>query len=123
MKPFNLTEALAGKPVCDRLGRLIKEIHQFKWLSIECRYPVTYIDYRGWRNDVSENGEANKGFKDDRDLFMQSTKKEGWINLYRSGNGRPIPSMTVYDTEKIARQCAAMEVVDTVHTVRIEWEE
>lgn len=56
------------------------------------------------------------------DLFFAQEKKEGWLNLYKDGNGR-VAIGTVYpiESEKDARMASADK--DYVATCKITWEE
>ena len=117
MKPFNLELALAGAPVVTRGGSKATQIVKFTvaW----CDYPIravvgdqifafteegTYTVYRG---DNSHR----------LDLFMKSTKKHGWINIY--GNSR-VHQGQIYDNEAMALSACDKSVTATIE---IEWEE
>ena len=55
------------------------------------------------------------------DLFFAPTKHEGWINLYRGGNGS-YPGIAIYATKKEA--IADPYLVDKyITSVKIEWED
>ena len=98
MKPFNLQEALAGKPVVDRTGEPVTDFHYFKF----------YAD-----GDVASN-----------DLFMASEKKEGWINVYPHPNGE-IKDRHMGAVHKTKEKADLYQLSDPkrVACVRIEWEE
>ena len=85
MKPFNLEEALAGKPVVTRDGLKVIQLHLFE---CDLRFPL---------GAVIENGNCIFGFKkdgtwtnvpSDYDLFMASPEKTVWVNLYHDWTGR-----------------------------------
>jgi hypothetical protein len=81
MKPFNLEEALAGKPVVTRSGL---EVTQITLFTIDNRYPVHAVV--GGGKDVSSfmlDGSYIYGEEGDMDLFMATTKKQGFINIYQ----------------------------------------
>lgn len=117
MKPFNLEEAKAGKPVITR-----------------CRYKVRLVcfDRKGTCPlagliDVSEESEElyetfrldgrflHDGNDHRYDLFMAPIKKEGWINIYPNRC-----SSSMYNTEKEALEARGYYCVATI---KIEWEE
>lgn len=55
------------------------------------------------------------------DLFFAPEKKEGWINLYKSGNNFFACDVRVYNTKEEAKNCPHGS--DYIATVKIEWEE
>lgn len=128
MKPFNLQEALAGKPVVDGYGSPVTELHYFETVSSKQRLVAVVA---GEADSFSDNGQ----FLDDRasknDLFMASEKKEGWVNIYDPGeeedyllgflsyDGRF--ATHIFKTEEEARRHAIN--YPAIATVRIEWEE
>jgi len=82
MKPFNLTDAIAGKPVVTRNGKPITEIHLFK--ECKSKYNVCAV-IEGDINNFTLDG---KFWKDrdaihEYDLFMASEKKTVWVNVYK----------------------------------------
>jgi hypothetical protein len=104
MKPFNLEEALAGKPVVTRDGREVTQLHRFSG-----GYKYTLV---GIVDNVSIN-----------DLFMASTKRTGYINIF-SRNRPNTKNYTsyIFDTLQEA-QDAAEEYSAAAVGVVIEWEE
>lgn len=70
MKPFNLEEAKAGKPVCTRSGRAVKLIY----FNVKGKYPIVgLIQYEDFEDvkAFKKNGEfLGDGFDDSNDLFM-----------------------------------------------------
>ena len=92
MKPFNLQEALAGKPVVTRDGRKVTQLHLF-----ECDAKVPLFGF-------VENSTCIYQFRKDGqwisepsglNLFMASTEKTVWVNLYHGWTGG-------YDSQEIA---------------------
>ena len=81
MKPFNLEEALAGKPVVTRQGIPVTQIVHFK--NVNNRYEIF-----GVLNNEIESwtilGEYNKSLNNHaRDIFMLPEKKSIWVNVYK----------------------------------------
>lgn len=112
MKPFNLKEAKAGKPVCTRDGRKARII----CFDLNNKnFPIVAII----NCDTEENAYQYDidGICDEHDnnlnLMMSPEKKEGWIIIHKEA---------IYDketAEKIAR-----ETTDNVIRIqKIEWEE
>lgn len=79
MKPFNLEEALAGKPVITRHGRKVTEIYHFK--TTKSPYPVhACID--GTIVEYTQRGTYYSLGSTERDLLMEEPIIEGWVNVY-----------------------------------------
>lgn len=100
MKPFNLEQALAGKPVVTRDGKEVTQI--VKW-DIQVGYPVSYVTsgckevlftttdgYYKWDKSESRN-----------DLFMDPEVKEAWVNVYKWSMGT-VTVGEVYSSEEEA---------------------
>ena len=124
MKPFNLQEALAGKPVVTRDGRAARIAHfpeARKWKIAAVRLDngdSFHTDELG--RYFSQEG----AFSSYLDLFMASEKKEGWVNVYTHPNSsepeKDRHAGGMYSTENAALR---MRMPEAVATVRIEWEE
>lgn len=86
MRPFNLEEALAGKPVVTRDGRAATEIHYFKTLESNSRV-VAVVDGSMW--SYRETGRLCTGdvVESNLDLFMATQKVTKWGNVYKAFNG------------------------------------
>lgn len=81
MKPFNLKDAKAGKPVVTRDGRPARIIC---WDRKKKDYPI--IALIGVEEDIASftaDGRYISCEQDPNDLFMASEKKEGWMNIYK----------------------------------------
>lgn len=128
MKPFNLKEAKAGKPVCTREGNPARII----CFNAKGNYPViALVQYkdrdREYPLSYTNDGmfEANKQ-ESLRDLMMGGNKRKGWINIYRKDSCLSITSRGsgyIYDTEKEARGSVEIHNPDYLDTIEIEWEE
>lgn len=81
MKPFNLEEALAGKPVITRDGKEVKQLIQFDIKDWDCLYGVIDTDVHSW----NINGKYFLNKETEYDLFMKTEKKSIWINVYNNG--------------------------------------
>jgi hypothetical protein len=133
MKKFNIEEALAGKPVVTRDGRKVGQLAHFKGTSTD--YPV-YAVLDSELEVFTEDGRWTTQDPASRhDLFMESAKREGWVNIYDSpnsdfphytgnpGNGGTAgkhSGETVWTTAEAAIKHAWKGRIATVH---IEWEE
>nr|DAK21062.1 MAG TPA: hypothetical protein [Caudoviricetes sp.] len=112
MKPFNLKEAKAGKPVCTRDGRKARII----CFDLNNKnFPIVAII----NCDTEENAYQYDidGICDEHDnnlnLMMSPEKKEGWIIIHKEA---------IYDketAEKIARETTA----NVIKIQKVEWEE
>lgn len=114
MKPFNLDEALAGKPVITADGKPVEEIYYFKKANIGSMR--VYAAIEGLILNYYENGRSWTERHSGIDLFMASEKKSGWINIYNKGG----TSGEVYTTKEEADRAGVSE---RVACVKVEWEE
>jgi hypothetical protein len=122
MKPFNLEDAKAGKPVCARDGRPARIIC---FDRKDDRYPlVVLINNCGSEScyNLSKNGKffGVTKEKSENDLFMAPTTHEGWINLFHGDDGT-IRLSNLYTSEEEAINNSNIKKFIT--TVKIEWEE
>ena len=129
-KPFNIDQARAGHPVCtrdlrpvrilcydrsdgydkDNIVALVKE-------TDDCEFPRVY------NSDGSLVGLSGETTKDD--LMLATTKKSGWIRLYKDRLTDTVsPDVYIFDTEEEAKRhdnCGSSE--ELIDTVQITWEE
>ena len=122
MKEFNLNEYLNNplQKVVTRDGRKARIIYtnaegRFPIVALVLNkegneHPFSYTKYGLW----SENGES------DLDLFFESIKKEGWINIYKGKNDiRTLGRLFSSEEEAIKNK----DFFDYIATVKVEWEE
>lgn len=122
MKPFNLVDALAGKPVMTQDGRKVVRI--FYAEEAHDNSKVICILECGTLYSYYEDGTYTCNASSLLDLVMAPQKKEGWINLYQGAVWR-CPSDTIYSSEEVAI-VAAKKYDWKPHefvTIKIEWEE
>lgn len=123
MKPFNLQEALAGKPVVTRDGR---DATHFVHYPEAVKHKVTAIVNGRIETYWATTGSWN--YHDDgpsglHDLFMATTKKTGWINIYKGFNGQPTTSGCVlHETKELAEHDGKV-APNWLSTAKLEWEE
>ena len=84
MKPFNLEEALAGKPVVTRDGREVTEIHYFK--TDKSSYPLGAV-IGGNTTWFKLNGKQNDDPESDYDLFMKEEEVTMYVHVFETQNG------------------------------------
>jgi hypothetical protein len=120
MRPFNLQEALAGKPVVTREGKPAIGLHVFP----DARYQGIHAVVEKEVVSFSENGQYwNNGTPNKYDLFMASEKKEGWVNVYRYV---PRLGRSIHATKEEALRALDAEPhwkEEYIATTHIEWEE
>ena len=118
MKPFNLEQARQGKPVVTREGLEVKIlIFDLNHETYKIGGVFDNRELATWTNE----GEFKKGDDTLLDLFMNSEKKEGWINLYRDHMGIVLPGVvcaTEADSKSKIRPGDAY-----ITTIKVEWEE
>lgn len=118
LKPFNLEQAKAGKPVCTRDGRKARII----CFDRNDLYPiVALIECKDGKEIIgaySNEGQTKIYEIKGKDLMMLSIKHEGWVNIFRI-NGKILTSTHVFDTEEEAHGNAIDHRY--ISTVKIEW--
>lgn len=125
MKPFNLEEAKAGKPVCTRDGKPVRIIC---FDRNEKTYPIIALVDKGPFEVVytyTNEGKYNfEGFSD-FDLLIVPIKKKGWVNIYKKNITNNITDRGggyIFPTKEQALN-AVMSGQGYVTTTEIEWEE
>jgi hypothetical protein len=99
MKPFNLAEAKAGKPVITRDGKKVVEIQIF---NSEVDKPI--IGLVGSKfYAFTKNGKSADDNESAIDLFMGPEKKTIWVNVHHCGNTLAL-GRGRYPTEAEARE-------------------
>ena len=78
MRKFNLDEAKAGKPVVTRTGRPVR-ILCWDAKGIDPIIGLIELDTTSCVCTYNESGSFYENLESDRDLFMKSEKKEGYI--------------------------------------------
>jgi len=87
MKPFNLEEALAGKPVVTKSGIPVTQISEFK-VDEDSFYSVAGVIYGAlslW--DKSGKYNITKDELHSFDLLMAPEKKSIWVNVWENKQG------------------------------------
>ena len=128
MKPFNLEEAKAGKPVCRRDGTPARIIC-FDRISLESYPIIALVLIEGSECAISYaiDGRYNVNYQTPHkyDLMMVTKKHEGWINIKKIGNDGVPYADGVFVTEKQAKDVARIgsSCENHIATLKIEWEE
>ena len=123
LRPFNLEEAKAGKPVCTRDGRSVRIIC-FDKKDDKCPI-VALIPYYEPDGEVivtyTNEGFYLTGGKHPSDLMMLTEKYEGWMNIYKGGK---LDADYIYPTKEEALENIFQPMKDKyIDTVKVEWEE
>ena len=85
MKPFNLEEALSGKPIQTRDGvpvTLIKEYRATPGNLLPLLVLIHRKDYDEARKYRNDGRYFNPQQESNEDLVMATGKKEVWVNIY-----------------------------------------
>ena len=117
LKPFNLEEAKAGKPVCTRDGAKARIICFDAKSDAPIIALITTDDGTEIAFDYLSDGTFFNSENPNNDLMMLLEKKEGWVNVYKDGT----LGLRAYNTKKEAFDKASPS--DYVDTVKISWEE
>ena len=120
MKPFNLEEYLANpsKKVVTRDGKSVRIICTDYYGETpiiakieECEYSYPFYE---------DGNFLSCGEPSHLDLFFDSKKHEGWVNVYMNCNERSLGAL--HSSKKDALEVAKAND-NHVATVKIEWEE
>jgi hypothetical protein len=126
MKPFNLQEALAGKKVVTRDGRIVEQLHLFSHIHTYLLPLIGIIDGAAywWAPNGSRFGGANPP-ANILDLFMASEKKSGWINIGKRLDGSYFIGGELHVGAVAAEHSASKIWTNhpSVKQVYVEWEE
>lgn len=125
MRQFDLDKYLKNpnRKVVTRDGKSVRIVctdmigTSYPVLAI-CRVDATHDCYYSY----TLNGKHNLGVDSRLDLFFAPENKEGWLNLYKYGNGRvEIGTVYPFESEESAKMASADK--DYVATCKITWEE
>ena len=122
MKPFNIEEYLKN-PSRKLVTRSGKKVTRLFYTDIESIFPITAIiednDNRKFTRTYTKEGTYYEDkSKHSDDLFFDSMKREGWINLYHDSFNEPHWLSKVYTSEEEAK----IDAHGTLTTIKIEWE-
>ena len=122
MKQFNLEEYLANssKKVITRDGRDVRIICTDA--KSEKYQVVALVTKKGGQEILATfdtSGKYRSGYSNHLDLFFSPEKKEGWINIYKSGFGWSLGT-NIWQTEEEAKKWVG--TADYTATAKIEWE-
>ena len=107
MKPFNLEEALAGKPVVTRDGRKVKIAGYNPETSEEFDSVVGWAD--GGSRCWSEDGLYIPDGDHECDLFMAPETKDVWVLLWSIKGRDDISSVAFQDEDSAKKMQATIE--------------
>jgi hypothetical protein len=100
MKPFDLEEALAGKPVVTRVGSTVNQIVKFDVIENPyCIAGVVHGNIETWF--INGKYSPNK-HESNFDLFMATESKFIWINLWQQLHENGNYVTTVHTREDLA---------------------
>lgn len=126
MKPFNLEDAKAGKPVCTRDGRTTR-IVDFNYNGRgACPLLAIVTTLGGGVESVhsfTATGVFNGASTSDLDLFMAPITTTVWVNLYRDQKGGSQWTSDLAHITQAAAQAAVVAEWDLIGTFPITYEE
>lgn len=123
MKQFNLEEYLANPSmkIVTREGKPVRIIcTDAKFEKYQVLALITKKDGQEMLATLDTSGKFRNGYDSHLDLFFAPEKHEGWINLYKSGNGWSLGA-NIWQTEEEAKKWVG--AADYATTIKIEWEE
>lgn len=107
MKPFNLEAAKAGAPIINRMGKTVVFIAHVPYAIPSCRLVVLGSD-KIVRVQLEDGKTYDEPGQDPRDLFMATTKRTVWVNLYSPNTSQvSIDCGYFYNTQSLADADAA----------------
>jgi len=120
LKPFDLNAAKSGKPVCTRDGRQARII----CFDVNCsnNHPIVALitEENGFESSYSFTSKGKWVEEDSvHDLMMLPEKKEGWVNIYKSGECYNVGDFS-FSKEEIEQY---KNQNNYIATVKISWEE
>ena len=119
MKQFNLKEYLSNPSlkVITRDGRNVT-IH---CTNYDSRQPIiAQIEDHNFSRAFTKDGRYHiNDTISPYDLFFAPEKHEGWVNVYKSGNGWSLGT-NIWQTEAEAKKW--IDAADYATTIKIEWE-
>lgn len=127
MKPFNLAQYLKNpqRKVVTRDGKAVRIIcTDFKGAQ-----PIIALIARNQNEEVihffHKNGVWFNTNVSNLDLFFAPAKKEGWVNIYKSEDGKPkLGGLRIYSTEQEAEDSKGdFYNSKYIDTIKIKWEE
>lgn len=127
MKPFNLEQAKAGKPVCTRDGREVRIIC-FDVKNED--FPIMALVYNSKDNFEFDCAYTKDGFcfidrrKNDCNLMMKGEKKKGYVALFKPSiwSDSMAYASDVYEShEKL--QSIVEDDDECLGIVEVEWED
>ena len=118
MKPFDIEQAKAGKPVQTRNGQ-DAEILRFDLRGGNSMLVIIKAEDHDYVATYAESGNfVNPKYEDKYDLFMKPETKEGWVAVFNDGKS----ISTIYDTKEKAESIGGT-YPNFVAVAKIEWEE
>ena len=124
MKPFNLEEYLANpsRKIVTRKGKDARIICTDRR---DLYLPIVALVSEGTREGenvryYTKDGQFYVTCSSDLDLFFAPEKHDGWVNVYKSGNGWSLGA-NIWQTEAGAKKWVGAP--DHTITIKIEWEE
>ena len=123
MKAFNLQEALAGKPVVTRDGRKVTKLEEFPTGSEYTIYAT--VERNSSVLALTRSGSyfaGNQAKASDYDLFMDTTKKQAFVNIYPNNpkqyfgthNGEIAVGNVIFNTLEEAKKVGGTKALTTV---------
>lgn len=124
MKPFDIELAKAGHPVQTRDGRPVRIICYDR--KAEFHHLVGLVPTPDGSSETpinfTEDGRMSIYQPTDLDLFMVTTKKEGWVNVYKNSKGDDYAGK-IHSSEKEALTNVVTIGDKYISTTKIEYEE
>jgi hypothetical protein len=112
MKPFNLKEALDGKPVVTRTGDAVTQLYLFDCDDDLPLMGVLHNELHSFTKDGKWSTYDND--KRDTDLFMAPEKKSIWVNFWKTENN------TIFTSSHNREDQADLEIENKLNSKHIK---
>jgi hypothetical protein len=124
-KPFDLKAALAGAPVRDSEGNVVRQLTKFRCRSLICGSVVNSLLAGVVSSKTGEHLKTwdENGGNPNPDLFMVPAKREGWVNLYPSDWNPTRVNVNVGGLYPSEEEANKHKDNHRIACIRIEWEE
>jgi hypothetical protein len=99
MKPFNLQEAIAGKPIQTRDGRVLKFVAHVPEASVGSK--VVIMNFQGYIGAYPENGKSSLDEEEwDNDIVMAPVIKTYYVNIFKGNYSNIVVSSSPLEDEE-----------------------
>lgn len=114
MKPFNLQEAIEGKPLVTRDGRKVLNFHYFR--DSKAKHTIIALVENELENYLHyySNGTFLKLEESHYDLFMYEEPKKYFVNVYKNSWGNVTTGCVTHESRALAIKHRGENYINTI---------